>query len=75
MLYGDSETPIHAARVLNGDRVRSKWGRDHDLWDVPGRYGHTVRFYRATSSEPFLAWFERFVQAHPGWTDFARTHL
>ncbi|MEK9946006.1 MAG: hypothetical protein VW999_08480 [Alphaproteobacteria bacterium] len=79
VLYGTVDKPIHAAQVLDPARVRSKWGRghlyDHGLWEVPGRYGHTVRFYRAASDAPFLPWFERFVQAHPDWPDFADTHL
>jgi len=79
VLYGDPGKPVHAARVLNASRMRSKWGRghlyDHDLWAVPGRYGHTVRFYRAASDVPFLTWFERIVRAHPAWPDFAAAHL
>ena len=65
VLYSLDGVPKHAGRCRSG-RVVSKWGCGHlwrhRLFEVPLRYGSTVRFYRPLSRvrsvEAFIEWAE-----------------
>jgi hypothetical protein len=79
VLYGAEAQPLHAARLIEGQQVQSKWGRGHlyahALWEVPARYGHTVRFCRPTGRLSFDVAFDQFVQGDPAWANFVATFL
>jgi hypothetical protein len=79
VLYGPEEQPLHAARLVEAQHVQSKWGRghlySHALWEVPARYGHTVRFCRPTGRVSFDMAFDQFVQSDPDWSNFVATFL
>lgn len=78
-LYGNRTQPRHAARITGGDRLVSKWGLGHlyrhGLWEVPARYGHTVRFVRPTRSSGYLPEFHAYLEATPEWPAFAAHHF
>jgi hypothetical protein len=66
VIYCDEKSnPKHAGRMI-GKKVRSKWGDGcthiwiHGLWEVPIRYGNTVRYFRPLSQE-------RAVSAYIDW--------
>jgi hypothetical protein len=78
-LYGDRPRPLHAARIAGDGWLISKWGLGHlyrhRLWEVPARYGHTVRFVRQIGQHAPLREFHAFLKATPEWVDFAQTYL
>jgi hypothetical protein len=57
----------HAGKVAQ-DAVESKWGKAH-LWrhgvfEVPLRYGNTVRFFRQISQEESIQAFHEYASIH-----------
>jgi len=50
VIYSDANEITHAGKLKAG-RVISKWGTgylwEHDLSEVPAKYGHVVKFYCA----------------------------
>ena len=57
----------HAGKVAQ-DAVESKWGKAH-LWrhgvfEVPLRYGNTVRFFRQISQEESIQAFHQYARGH-----------
>ena len=59
----------HAGRV-SGQRILSKWGTCHlwyhGLYEVPLRYGDTVRFFTPPPREQVVAAFVEFARIHLG---------
>ncbi|NQV81122.1 MAG: hypothetical protein HQ495_11255 [Alphaproteobacteria bacterium] len=79
VLYVQAGRPVHAAQVIERGLLRSKWGQGHlylhHLWEVPARYGHTVRFFRKMEPEPFLVQFADFLRKSAGWPEFVATYF
>ena len=47
--FGDDKDALHAGKFFDG-KIISKWGMkgwlwQHDLWEVPSKYGTSVQFY------------------------------
>lgn len=63
VIYSNDNEITHAGK-LKGGRVVSKWGTgylwEHDLSEVPAKYGHVIKFYRAippvVADEAFVAY-------------------
>lgn len=75
----DDRAHKHAGKITpNHGRVKSKWGVghfwEHGLWEVPEKYGNTVRFFRdipeATAEREFL----EFAKLQPGFEKFVEKH-
>ncbi len=79
VLYTQDQRIVHAARVIEGGSLQSKWGQGHlyvhHLWEVPARYGNTVRFFQKLGPEPYLPQFANFLRESTGWAEFAATNL
>ncbi len=77
----DDSTPRHAGKIASADkRIKSKWGGglflEHGLWEVPGSYGNTVRFYRAIPADSAEQAFLEFAKSRDGFREFvAEWHL
>jgi hypothetical protein len=56
----------HAARFLEHDRVRSKWGTghlyEHALWEVPSPYGNDIHFFKPLSDGKSILHFKRYAE-------------
>ena len=76
VVYLDSKaTPQHAGKIVTLDgRIKSKWGGglflEHGLWEVPERYGNTVRFYRSIRAGQAEQTFLEFVKSRDGGEEF-----
>jgi hypothetical protein len=57
----------HAGKVVQG-AVESKWGKahlwSHGVFEVPRRYGDTVRFFRHVSKEECIQAFHEYAIFH-----------
>jgi hypothetical protein len=63
VIYFRDDTLLHAGK-MDAKNVISKWGAggthiwQHNLWDVPARYGDKARFFASlpTAVELYLKW-------------------
>jgi hypothetical protein len=61
---------IEHAGLVDGDRVRSKWGEGHvwrhPLLEVPANYGSSIRYFRRVTPEAALSSFYKYARANYG---------
>jgi hypothetical protein len=64
--FNDEGRLKHAGLYLENGRVLSKWGLgylyNHALFEVPERYGNTVRYFKRMTFENVLDQFKRFAK-------------
>jgi hypothetical protein len=69
VIYYTGGTPTHAGLIKNG-LVVSKWGTahlwQHNLFEVPQRYGNEVRFFRPITEEDSQLAFLRYAEMKTG---------
>ncbi len=69
VVYLNTDTITHAGK-LRSDRIVSKWGTahlwQHRLFEIPLRYGMTVRFFRSISRDESCEAFMRYAEAKLG---------
>ncbi len=60
-IYFQDNTPTHAGIVANNQQLISKWGTGHlymhAVFEVPAKYGDTIRYYRSLPNEEVLRHF------------------
>lgn len=58
----------HVGIVVDGCRIRSKWGKspvyEHEAFDVPASYGDDVRYFQAISPSVATRLFVMFARRH-----------
>ena len=63
----------HAGTAASDKRVISQWGTfpvyDHEVFEVPARYGNQVRYFATPDDESIRALFVAFAKQHHGLTD------
>jgi hypothetical protein len=66
VLYFAQDNVMHAGKVVNIDRLISKWGignlYEHDLYEVPESYGNEVRFFRMLDKHKALELFLDYAE-------------
>jgi hypothetical protein len=69
VVYSDGGMPTHAGKVRGG-MIESKWGTAHlwrhRLFEVPLRYGSTVRFFKAIEASDCQLAFFKYAEAKLG---------
>ncbi len=76
VFYFKDDLWAHAGKIVQHGRVRSKWGQfpvyEHEIWEVPCRYGDAVRFFEM----PPLDIFQEYAASRgisgwhlPDWLD------
>jgi hypothetical protein len=67
-LYFENGVWRHIGVVAKPPRITSKWGLfpvyEHDIDEVPARYGNEVRFFEAPAEGQGLNWFLDYAEAH-----------
>lgn len=66
-LYFENEVWRHIGIVVKPPRVTSKWGLfpvyEHNIGEIPARYGNEVRFFEAPAKGQGLHWFLNYAEA------------
>lgn len=72
-LYFENEVWRHIGIVAKPPRVTSKWGLfpvyEHNISEIPARYGNEVRFFEAPAEGQGLHWFLNYAVARGLSTD------
>lgn len=66
VLYFNNDGIEHAGKVETNKRVISKWGNghliEHEVFEVPEKYGDFVRYYKYLDKETALGYFVGFAK-------------
>jgi cell wall-associated NlpC family hydrolase len=65
-IYFQDSTPTHAGIVANNKQLISKWGTGHlymhAVFEVPAKYGDTIRYYRSLPEKEALRHFSEYAK-------------
>lgn len=65
VLYFRDGSPTHAGIAIGDGRLISKWGighlYEHDVYEVPAKYGQEIRYYHRLAPEASLEHFLEFA--------------
>lgn len=75
----DDRAHKHAGKITpNHGRVKSKWGVglfwEHGLWEVPEKFGNTLRFFRDIPEAKAEREFLEFAKLQPGFEKFVEKY-